>query len=286
MKTQAPINKPTNSNGHSPFFQKGNDGHFFGDNSSPFFRSSSIQAKLTVNQPNDPYEKEADAMADKVVQRLAQTSNATENGSGGFIQAKFTPYSNTDTSSVVQSKCAECEKEEKLQEKELGEKPKKELQKKAIFESNAEDDEKNIQRKCATCEAEEKIQKKPDTASSATVSSGMEPTLNSTKGLGSPLPADSRQEMESNFGADFSGVRIHSDSQSSELNKNLHAQAFTYGSDVYFNSGKYNPDNKEGKHLLAHELTHVIQQSGSSEPGPARKAESQTLARKTNGKKI
>jgi len=69
--------------------------------------------------------------------------------------------------------------------------------------------------------------------------------------------------MSSSFGVDFRGVRVHNDSEAINMNKELHAQAFTHGSDIYFNKGKYNPQNAEGKFLLAHELTHVVQQSNN-----------------------
>ncbi len=71
--------------------------------------------------------------------------------------------------------------------------------------------------------------------------------------------------MESSFGTDFSGVRIHNDSSSVQMNKDLQAQAFTNGSDIYFNSGKYDTNSKGGKHLLAHELTHVVQQNDNTD---------------------
>ena len=73
--------------------------------------------------------------------------------------------------------------------------------------------------------------------------------------------------MESRFGANFSDVNIHTGSQSEVLNRSLNAQAFTHGSDVYFGEGKYNPESQQGKHLLAHELTHVVQQ-GAAQPAP------------------
>jgi hypothetical protein len=66
--------------------------------------------------------------------------------------------------------------------------------------------------------------------------------------------------MESSFGVDLSGVNIHTDRDAIAMNKELGAQAFTHGKDIFFNSGKYNPDSSTGKHLLAHELTHTIQQ--------------------------
>ena len=74
---------------------------------------------------------------------------------------------------------------------------------------------------------------------------------------------DTKNEMESGFGTDFSGVRIHNDSNAVQMNQELGSQAFTNGNDIYFNEGKYNPESDSGKHLLAHELTHTVQQGAS-----------------------
>ena len=82
------------------------------------------------------------------------------------------------------------------------------------------------------------------------------------KGLGQPLPGDAQSRMESHFGADLSGVRVHADGEAKALNSELDAQAFTVGSDIFFAEGKYNPTSSEGQGLLAHELTHVGQQTG------------------------
>jgi hypothetical protein len=92
----------------------------------------------------------------------------------------------------------------------------------------------------------------------------IEAGLLASKGSGNPLPADAREQMEHSFGADFSHVRIHDNSHSVQLNKELNAQAFTYGNDIYFNSGKYSTNSASGKHLLAHELTHTIQQGSAA----------------------
>ncbi|MEQ8974252.1 MAG: DUF4157 domain-containing protein [Coleofasciculus sp. C1-SOL-03] len=86
----------------------------------------------------------------------------------------------------------------------------------------------------------------------------LESRLNSSKGGGSPLSEDVRGFMEPRFGADFSGVRVHTGSEAVQMNKELGAQAFTHGSDIYFGAGKL-PGNNE---LTAHELTHVMQQGG------------------------
>ena len=84
--------------------------------------------------------------------------------------------------------------------------------------------------------------------------------LKTSKGKGSSLDESIRSRMEPEFGADFSPVRIHTDSEAVQLNQDLGAQAFTHGSDIYFNNSKYNPHSKTGERLLAHELTHTVQQ--------------------------
>lgn len=86
--------------------------------------------------------------------------------------------------------------------------------------------------------------------------------IKKTKGKGQPMSEKTARQMEQAFGADFQNVNIHTDEQSASLNKDLHSIAFTNGSDIYFAEGQYNPDSSSGKTLLAHELTHVIQQTG------------------------
>jgi len=84
--------------------------------------------------------------------------------------------------------------------------------------------------------------------------------LTATKGRGQPLPESTRGPMESAFGADFSRVRIHSDEEAGRLANRAGAVAFAHENDVYFNRGAFEPHTRPGRHLLAHELTHVVQQ--------------------------
>jgi hypothetical protein len=72
--------------------------------------------------------------------------------------------------------------------------------------------------------------------------------------------------MEDSFGTDFSRVRVHTSSQSDTLNRQLQARAFTTGSDIFFRSGEYKPTSGAGQQLLAHELTHVVQQGAAQTP--------------------
>ncbi|MGI9302192.1 MAG: eCIS core domain-containing protein [Gammaproteobacteria bacterium] len=93
------------------------------------------------------------------------------------------------------------------------------------------------------------------------VSPQIESRINQARGGGHPLPDQTRSQMEQSLGTDLSGVRIHTDSRADSLNQSLQAKAFTTGSDLFFRRGTYNPDSSGGKQLLAHELTHVVQQN-------------------------
>ncbi|MBO9205497.1 MULTISPECIES: eCIS core domain-containing protein [Niastella] len=80
---------------------------------------------------------------------------------------------------------------------------------------------------------------------------------------GNPLPADTQHSMENVFGTNFSNVRIHANDQAANMSEAISARAFTFGNNIYFNKGQFSPDTKSGTQLLAHELTHVVQQSAS-----------------------
>jgi hypothetical protein len=114
------------------------------------------------------------------------------------------------------------------------------------------------------------------TAGNATVTAALEEQEPSQvknvvgSGGGSPLDSGTRGFMESRLGADFSDVRVHTDATASESARSVQAHAYTVGSDVVFQSGKYAPESDSGKRMLAHELTHVVQQrSGPVDGTPA-----------------
>ncbi|MCP4341223.1 MAG: DUF4157 domain-containing protein [Desulfobulbaceae bacterium] len=83
--------------------------------------------------------------------------------------------------------------------------------------------------------------------------------INSSRGGGRTLNANTRRFFEPRFGADLSGVRIHTGGHAAQLNRDLSAKAFTKGNDIFFGAGKYQPETPSGKRLIAHELTHVRQ---------------------------
>jgi pyrrolidone-carboxylate peptidase len=123
-----------------------------------------------------------------------------------------------------------------------------------------------IQRKCAQCEDEEKLQRKEDGEKSDQQSEAPSIVADVLASGGTPLENNSRSFMESRFGYDFSKVKIHTDTVAAKSAKSINAMAYTLGNNIVFNEGQYAPGTENGKRLLAHELTHVVQQSNSIQP--------------------
>ncbi len=94
----------------------------------------------------------------------------------------------------------------------------------------------------------------------------LESSILRSRGSGQPLSEGIREPMEKAFGGvDFSGVRVHTDGQSDQLNRSIQAKAFTTGQDVFFRQEAYAPGSRKGQDLIAHELTHVVQQKSEGE---------------------
>jgi Domain of unknown function (DUF4157) len=229
MFTQQPTNTPASAaTGASP---------------APFF-----QAKLSVNTPGDAYEQEADRVADSVM-------------AGQTVQLRQGTASNP-----VQTKCASCEAaEHKKEEEELP------VQRKCDDCEHENPEEQNaptstagmVQMKCSACaEKERQISRKdhgdsgvrtaPDSVTSVLQQSSQE-----------TLPASTRSLMEHRMGYDFSQVSIHNNSQAAESASAIQARAYTHGNQIVFGSNQYQPGTPQGDRLIAHELTHVVQQSSN-----------------------
>jgi Domain of unknown function (DUF4157)/Calpain family cysteine protease len=88
----------------------------------------------------------------------------------------------------------------------------------------------------------------------------LESSINRARGGGQPLEAGLQRKLGQAMGADFSRVRVHTDHQADQLNRSIQAKAFTTGQDVFFRQGEYKPESSAGQKVLAHELTHVVQQ--------------------------
>ncbi len=167
---------------------------------------STLQAKLTVGEPDDQYEQEADAVAQEVMMmRDEDVQRQAFEDEEDFLQTK--PISSLQRDSGVEEEVPQ-------------------------------------------------------------VTNDTESTIEGMRGGGQSMPDDTRNFMESRFGQDFSNVNIHTGSDSDTLNRDLNARAFTTGSDIFFGQGEYSPNSSEGKNLLAHELTHVVQQGASSQLQP------------------
>ena len=256
-----------------------------GASNESFFKK--VQTKIEVGSANDKYEVEADRMADSVVNKQAATPNKFTSTTADVQQKplaeQITPLvqkssaeeepqaklQRMEEEEAAQAKLQRMEEEEpqaKLQRMEE-EEPQAKLQRMEEEEPQAklqrmeeEEPQAKLQRMEEEEAAQAKVQRKEQAG--ATVSSKTEAKLNSKSSPGKPMDAKTRAQMESGFGADFGHVNIHTDANAIAMCKELGAHAFTYGNDIYFNEGKYDPENTPNKHLLAHELTHTVQQKG------------------------
>jgi len=127
---------------------------------------------------------------------------------------------------------------------------------------NSSSSKNTVSRKCSECEEEEKLHLKESSGGSST--SFAPPIVRDVLSSGGkPLEAETRAFMESRFNYDFGNVKIHDSDLAAKSASSINALAYTSGKNVVFNSGQYNPNSDSGKRLLAHELTHVVQQQES-----------------------
>ena len=221
-----------------------------------------VQPKLEINAPGDRYEQEADVMADRVMRMSSAGSPPNENKTSGEGNASNAMQGMIGRS--VQRKCVSCGEEEKK---------KKPLMRKS--ENGAVGTSAGIGGTGGgsigiggTGEGGRGLAGAGVGGGVGTAIGGSEASpslvsaLNQTAGGGIPLPSGTRSFMENAFSTDFSRVRVHADAEASRMSRSIHARAFTYGSDIYFNRGQFTPQSVGGKQLLAHELTHVVQQDG------------------------
>jgi hypothetical protein len=227
-----------------------------------------IQRKVTVGPAHDHYEQEADRVAQQVMsapapvaaplQRVAEDEE--EPVQAMPLAASITP--------LVQRQADE---DEELQAKPLLQREaapeEEELQTKSLLQREAAPEEEELQAKPLLqrqVEEDEELQAKAiSNGESFVPGADFEQRLSAQKSGGQPIPGDTRQFMESRFGADFSGVRVHADSAAVQLNREVQAQAFTHGNDIFMGEGSPSLDSEGGGHLLAHELTHTLQQGAS-----------------------
>jgi hypothetical protein len=171
----------------------------------PFFSPLLVQPKLSVGASDDPMEREADAMADRIL-RMSDQSVSQD--------SFFKPHHR-----FIQRKCTHCEEEEKIQR----------------ITAGSESGE--IQTPSLVNEV---------------LSSG-----------GKPLDQVTRNFFEPRFGYDFSNVKIHTGGKAADSSEMINANAYTFGNNIVFNENRFAPQTDSGKKLLAHELTHIVQQGNA-----------------------
>lgn len=121
-----------------------------------------------------------------------------------------------------------------------------------------------VQRKCAACaEEDKKVHRKENSGSEVNGSNELDNYVSSLSSSGQPLSESSRQFFEPRFGQDFSNVKVHTDSIAAKSAESINALAYTTGNNIVFNQGQYSPNSESGQRLMAHELTHVVQQNSN-----------------------
>ena len=197
-----------------------------------------LQPKLTIGPANDEYESEADAVADRVMRMPDHPGHAVQRQPMEEEEEMLQPKLMQDRAGSVRRLCPACEEE--------------------------------LQRQPMEEEEEETLQAKADGNGELNSSAGLSGYLAGLSG-GSPLGESERGFFEPRFGRDFSEVRLHSDVRADRAARSINAMAFTRGNDIVLRSDLHQPGSTGGRHLLAHELTHVVQQRGGTDTGLQRR---------------
>ena len=246
--------------------------------------SRTVQARLTVGPAHDRYELEAE----RVAQQVISTPNADRSQTAQSVEGE--PQVGLPVASSTHAVQQQADDEERLPETESAGAPQIRPLVASItpVAQRQADDEENLQeteaeealqtgrseQRQADDEEEEEVQAKGDMhrpEDRFAVGEAFERHLATARRNGQPLPESVRHDMEARFGVDFSQVRIHTDPEADRLSQSIHAQAFTHGADIYFGAGRYDPDTDAGRALLAHELTHVVQQQAGRQSAVAQR---------------
>ncbi len=271
MKTTAEKSKTTSvsKNQGQPFLPKaGQPG---------FFSATGIQTKLTINTPGDEFEKEADQTAEQVT----QSKNSSRKTEKPVIRKKADTSTTVPVSTFSEMEeepeaSGEVQRQSDEQEEVIIQRQTEETEEEGIQRQTEDTEEEVIQRQAEDTE-EEVIQRQEESeedtiqrknSGGQTVSTAPPIVGSVLSSSGSKMEKSTRTDMEGRFGSDFSNVRIHKDNKAADSSKAISAKAYTFGNHIVFNSGQYSPNTKAGKKLLAHELTHVVQQGGGVKRAP------------------
>jgi hypothetical protein len=226
------------------------------------FKSGTLQAKLKIGKPGDKYELEADRVADQVMS-MTEMTDCLECKENGKEPVQTKPITTQITPLVRRQVEPEEEEEKPIQTKPISEQITPLVQR----QTEEEKEEEPIQPKLLSADnavLQRQTESKSSSATEATA--GIESSINSLKGGGQPLPESTRNYFEPRFGSSFAQVRVHNNSQAANIARTVNAKAFTKGKDIVFSAGQYSPETSGGKRLIAHELTHVVQQRGVLRP--------------------
>ena len=193
--------------------------------------AGAVQAKLEVGPAGDRYEREADRVAHGVVSSIGSAPAQRESMDEEELQMSRVQRQGIDDEELLQGSW--------------------------LRRQSIEDEELMMSR------VSRSVAPSVVGAEGGGLDAATESAIASARSGGRPLGVPVRREMESAFGADFSGVRVHTGPQADSLNHSMQARAFTTGNDMFVRRSDYAPGSRSGKELIAHELTHVVQQGAA-----------------------
>lgn len=206
-----------------------------------------VQPALKLGKPGDKFEQEAESVANQVMMMPANSQPAMMSPLSDGIQMQVEEEEDELQMMPISSTISMVSRQEEEEEVHL-----------------STEEEEQVQ--LSSEEEEEQIQLFGE--GGGTVSSDVSSQIIQSKGSGQNLPSPIQAEMGQKIGADFSTVKIHTGPDAAHMSSQLGAKAFTHGNDIYFNEGNFQPNTSEGKHLLAHELTHTVQQRAAVRRSP------------------
>lgn len=230
-------------------------GYEFGNVRIHYAVAESLQGKLTVNESGDKYEQEADRVADEIMRMPEPPTPAGRRHELPQVAQQSVSLAHVHDSEVCSAQgLPRISAFQSHHGPSFAQRQEERSPTGAADQSEVEEDDERL--------PDEPLLLQRETGSVRNAPAFLGCGLRQSRG--NPLPASTRAYMEPRFGLDFSHVRIHTGPVAHRMSTAIGAAAFTYRNNVFFKNGRFSPETSAGRRLLAHELTHIVQQTGNS----------------------
>lgn len=238
--------KPASS--ENAFFKKENQAgqHFFSEGASHAFFQPAASQQQAVQRKCDACESETAKAGKEEEKKVQRATDKKEEDDKKLMRVE-----DKEEDKKLQRAADKKEEEKKVQR----------------ATDKKEEDDKKLQRAPEKKEVEDKKVQKKESVAAATSAAGVSRYIGSLNGQGHALPPQANQFFGERMGYDFRDVKLHTDKEAADSAKSVNAKAYTVDNNIVFNEGQYDTTSQEGKKLLAHELTHVVQQQETAQTG-------------------